>query len=280
MRCKQCAVCSICKQKKSSNHFDDGKKECKSCVTLFTCEVCGLRHDIPEIYNVKKHMQLKNPIVCHPCRKKGFTRENTTVYQCVLCSQSKGHKQFVTTDLTVYKNTPTSEKPPLQCDDCKQTHARCSTCRVWRKRDVEGWSKDAIKNEQFKETRLLCRHCLDVGKTKRDPSLHLCEACKTKLARSSFETTQLNNKQKRTTAKLVCKDCTIREKQILEQLTPVSGEHHPIRLCTCKHRPHLPHEEKCKLYPRGFSGDNRISEEDLLFLRFRPEHVKKYNIPI
>ena len=26
VRCKQCAVCIICKQKKSSNHFDDGKK--------------------------------------------------------------------------------------------------------------------------------------------------------------------------------------------------------------------------------------------------------------
>ena len=146
------------------------------------------------------------------------------------------------------------------------------------KRDVEGWSKDAIRNEQFKETRLLCRHCLDMGKTKRDPNLHECEACKNRLARSSFETTQLNNKKK-TTAKLVCKKCTIREKQILKQLTPVPGEPNQIRLCTCTYKPHIPHEEKCKLYPTGFSGDNRIKREDFIFLGFRPEHQKKYNIP-
>ena len=194
-------------------------------------------------------MRRKTIEVCHPCRKKGFTTENTTAYQCVLCSQSKGHKQFVTTDLTVYNNTPTFEKPPLQCEDCRKTHARCSACREWRKRDVEGWSTNAIKNEQFKTTRLLCRHCLDMGKTKRDPNLHECEACKTRLARSSFETTQLNNKKKRTTAKLVCKNCTIREKQILEQLTPVPGEPNQIRLCTCTYKPHIPHEENANCIP-------------------------------
>ena len=81
--------------------------------------------------------------------------------------------------------------------EMQKKHARCSTCRVWRKRDVEGWSKDAIRNEKVKETRLLCRHCLDMGKTKRDTNLHECEACKTRLTRSSFENTQLNNKKKK-----------------------------------------------------------------------------------
>ena len=185
--------------------------------------MCGLLHEISVTHNRKKHIQRKPTEVCHSCRTKGFTTDNSTGYQCELCNESKGHKQFINTDLTVDKDMPTSEKTPLQCEDCRKTHARCSACREWRKRDVEGWSKNAIKNEQFKETRLLCRHCLDVGRTKRDPNHHECEACKKRLTRSSFETTQLNNKKKRTAAKLVCKNYTTREKQILDQLKPVPG---------------------------------------------------------
>ena len=36
---------------------------------------------------------------------------------------------------------------------------------------------------------------LDFVKTQRHPNLHECEAYKKRLARSSFETTQLNNKK-------------------------------------------------------------------------------------
>ena len=72
---------------------------------------------------------------------------------------------------------------------------------------------------------------------------------------------------------LVCEACATKEKAIIAKLT------HCTRLCTCKHRQPLGHEQKCRLYPNGYAGDNKLSLADLRFLKFRPAHIKKYNIP-
>ena len=134
-----------------------------------------------------------------------------------------------------------------------------------------------MSHHRFRGNRLLCKACRNRGLTTRDTGLHRCEACKKDLARNAFDGQKLKDKHKKDKAgavhTLVCEACATKEKALIAKLT------RSTKLCTCKHRQPLGHEQKCRLYPNGYAGHDKLSLEDLRFLKFRASHVKKYNIP-
>ena len=200
--------------------------------------------------------------MCLPCKANGYSPKDTTSYACAVCGP-RGHLKF-------------DKKGAPSCTDCVHTHAACCGCSQWKLGSEEGWTKDDLKNHRLRQDRLLCRACRNRGLTTRDTALHKCEACKKDLARNAFDKQRLNDKQKKekkgAVYTLVCEACTTKENTLIGKLTRSK------KLCTCKHRQPLGHEQKCRLYPSGYVGHDQLSLEDLRFLKFRASHVKKFNI--
>ena len=109
-----------------------------------------------------------------------------------------------------------------------------------------GWTKDDLKNHRQLQTRLLCQACQNRGLTTRDTALHKSEACKKDLARNAFHGQRLKDKSEKDKAgsvyTLVCKACATKENTLIGKLT------RSTKLCTCKHRQPLGHEQKPALY--------------------------------
>ena len=206
--------------------------------------------------------------VCLPCKAKGYSSKDTAPYPSVVCGP-RGHLSF-------------EKRGAPCCVDCSRTHACCSGCSKFKRSEEEGWKEEDMKHHHNHDCRLVCQKCRRSGMTTRDTTRHRCDACSKDLGRNFFDGKMQNKKTKEKAGRsstLICEDCAEREKTILAKLTSVKGERHVARLCSCKHRQPLGHEEKCRLYPNGYSGDNKITLQDLRFLRLRPAHVKKYNIP-
>ena len=104
-----------------------------------------------------------------------------------------------------------------------------------------------MEHHRLRGDRLVCQKCRHSGMTTRDATRHRCDACSQELGRSFFDGQRLLNKRKKENAgqsyTLICADCDEREKDILAKLTVVKGERQVARVCSCKHRQPLGHEE-------------------------------------
>ena len=194
LRCRACHTCRTCHQETIAKDFDECATECRACMARGlhrTCERCGHVREsqefVAENINKSSKSSRTDPLVCLPCREEGYTPQAMTAYRCAQCGP-KGHNKFTNSDLTAYWNEMRTKKSAaLLCVDCQKTYARCNACEKWLRHEDEGWGKVEIMHHRVHCTTLVCRACRETGATKRDKTLHSCEACKKKLHRASFD---------------------------------------------------------------------------------------------
>ena len=120
-----------CTKQSGAENFDGPAKQCRSCDAthrLWECTPCGVEKEACEFdaENLNKHRKTSrdDKLVCHTCRKDGFTPKDTDTYPCELCS-AKGHEAFEDKDLRAYKSAPAGKKKPkMYCAACKKTYER------------------------------------------------------------------------------------------------------------------------------------------------------------
>ena len=118
-------TCHRCKKQQSGMHFDAvqmknfkarQKKE-KGKKPRLICRTCSVRCVVCETSDAdaKKAGKRKTEVLCHACRKLGYTVRDTVQYQCSDCHETGGRKKFETVSMNNYRANKTSR---LHCITC------------------------------------------------------------------------------------------------------------------------------------------------------------------
>ena len=169
------------------------------------------------------------------------------------------------------KSFEANAKECIQCQRQSDTW-RCDACEKILAQ--EEFDKDVLGNAKKYKRQAVCVRCSAQGFSPRDVQPYPCVECGEK-GHMKFPREGLKD-YKRRGGKLVCQECSARQRRIEEKLK----EKKSIR-CTCRGQQHSYSNEKCKLYP-GRAGEklwpgqnNEVSEDDWHFVERMRKRAKR-----
>ena len=151
----------------------------------------------------------------------------------------------------------------LTCMECEKK-LPCAACKN-HFLPTEFTAKQREKSRKRGDA-LVCRRCVGIGCTPKDPYLYECQQCKQEHGGTFFDSSQLHHYKHDGRSKLICVGCARRNEERLNILKKKLKES-PVRCkCGCPF-----HKERCPLAPRSFGekrwpGKPLITEDDRQFL--------------
>ena len=225
LRCMHCHTCKICKEQKDIRAFHANSSACMKCHTSVTlqCEICNNflpKRAFPDSQLQKKGRQDRNTFLrcvhCHTCK---------------VCKEQKDIRAF-------HENSSA-------CIQCRNSGKPCDGCHT--KKPSTDYNPSVLHNAS-RGRKIVCVECIMQGLSPKDVNMYKCDECGDRGHRK-FEPGQLQqHKNSKGQKKIVCTDCTDRQKQIERVLRlPKAWK------CKCPgkghDRHHRPENVKCDLVP-------------------------------
>ena len=190
LRCVHCHTCKDCKEQKNIRAFRENSTVCVHCrnsATTLQCNVCNnwlARSEFPDSRHTSR--QDRNTslrcVHCHTCR---------------VCKEKKDIRAF--------------HKDSSRCIQCHNSRTPCDGCK--RIKLSTEYDPGVLKNAQHGR-KIVCVECTMKGLSPKDVDMYKCDECGDR-GHKKFNHEQLRqHKNSKGQKKIVCTDCTDRQKQI------------------------------------------------------------------